>query len=145
MKFGTVIACAPLLLVLTGCGSTEDGAKAPKPKAALSDVSIGPEQMAAKEGIPLYPGSQAPSGESTITPGASETRYELVMVTPDSIGKVADFYKRKIAGLDGKVTGETADFMGMTAVKIPVHITMGVKAGKTVVRAAAVVASNSEG
>lgn len=129
-----------LLLGAAGCetGGTAKPQIAAKSTEAPANVEMSAEEMAKKEGIPIYPGSQTPSGESSVTSGAGETRYELVMVTSDSINKVADFYRQKIAGLDGKVTGDTADFMGMAGTNIPVHITAGVRNGKTNIRAAAI-------
>jgi len=99
--------------------------------------------MADKEGIPIYPGALTPSGESSVTANLAEARYELVMITPDPIAKVAEFYKQKIVGLDGKVTGDTADFMGTSPAKTLIHITMGVRSGKTTIRAAALLPSST--
>jgi hypothetical protein len=140
VQIGSAILCGALILGIAGCGSRGPklAAAQAKPGNPDVDVALGPDQMAQKEGIPLYPGSQTPSGESSVTSGAAETRYELVMITKDPIAKIADFYRQKIAGLDGRVTGETADFMGMTSTNIPIHITMGTRAGKTTIRAAAI-------
>lgn len=98
--------------------------------------------MAAKEGVPIYPGAETPSGQSSITPGDAETKYEMVMLTPDPVAKVADYYNKAIPGIDEKKTAGGADFMGMTSSKIPVHIVVGSKEGKTTIDVVALIETN---
>lgn len=59
----------------------------------------------------VYPGADLPEGESNIRDAADRTAYELVMITPDSQRKVADFY-RKAMNVQGGMERDHTILMG---------------------------------
>jgi len=120
-------------------GADSDGiriVKSPKPEGG---VTMAKEEMATKQGVPLYPGSDAPSGQSTVTSGVTESSYNLVLETSDPVKKVVDFYKSKVPGLNGGANAGGSEFRGLTPNKTPVHITISGKDGKTRISVVAIV------
>ncbi len=144
VRYGTVALSLGLLLAVGGCnssGSNPDSdaihvVKDAKPEGA---VAIGKEEMATKQGVPLYPGAEAPEGQSSVTMGVTEGRYTLVLVTPDPLPKVVSFYKSKIPVLNGGMNNGNAEFLGSSANKSSVALTISSKDKKTTIRLSAVV------
>ncbi len=74
-----------------------------------------PEELAQKADIPVYPGAGFPEGVSNVRTSGAQTRYQLVMNTPDTTDKVRKFYGSKLK-LDAK-SGTTNELMGLTPKK----------------------------
>lgn len=94
-------------------------------------------ELATKADIPIYPGATVPEGQSKVTSSSAETRYEIDMVTPDSVDKVARFYKDKLH-LDRQGSSGTADMMGVTPKGELARIKIESKGGKTTIQAVSV-------
>jgi len=100
-------------------------------------IAMSQSELSAKADIPIYPGSEVPEGQSKVTPADLETRYELNMVTSDSVDKVAEFYKAKLK-LDKRGTSTSADMMGVTPKGELAQIKIETQSGKTHIQAISV-------
>ena len=143
MKLGNALIYTTLGIAVVGCANTPgDTAKLnPTAKGQIpkNSVAMGKEEMADKQGIPLYPGAVAPEGQSTMTEGAGETRYSLILVTPDPVKKVVDFYSKSLPGSNVMTSGASSDIMVETPKHTLAQIKIGPKGNKTTIEAVAIV------
>jgi len=100
-------------------------------------IAMSPTELVAKADIPLYPGADMPEGKSSVINLSSESKYELNMVTTDSVEKVASFYKDKLH-LDFKSVAGGTNLMGMSPKGLLVIIDVTTEAGKTHIKARSV-------
>jgi hypothetical protein len=78
-----------LAFVASACGP-----KSTPPVAA--DPPSSPEELAKQADIPLYPDAVLPDKKSNVRTDGKQTRYELIMATPDAPEKVLRFYKEAL-------------------------------------------------
>ena len=113
-------------------------------KKPEGSVEMDKDEMAKKGGIPIYPGSDVPQGGSTVTAGVTESSFKMTMVTSDPLKKVLSYYKTKLPTLNGGMNNGTADMLGTTSTKAPIHVTISSKDGKTTVVATAIVENSAK-
>jgi len=89
--------------------------------------------MAEKADIALYPGAHVPDGKSNIRSASGTTRYEIKMVTDDSVEKVVKYYEGKLVKAE-RMT-EAGNVMGMTPKGYFAGITAVSSGGKTEITA----------
>jgi len=93
-RFGLFVA-----ILCVGCASSPPVAKPIEP-------ILGPDDLAARVDIPLYPKAEIPDGRSRAphTDDAGSTRYELIQTTKDPVAKIVRFYQEKLKLEAGKGT-----------------------------------------
>ena len=140
MLLRNLIGALLCLVILSGCSKepvASDDGKTDSVKQGDTGVAMTPDELFKKADVPRYPGSEVPEGKSKITNTSSESRYEIHMLTTDSVDQVAEFYKVKLK-LDRKGNSSASDMMGMTPKGELTQIKIEAKGGKTEIQAVSV-------
>jgi hypothetical protein len=109
-----------LLVLLAGCSREPEPAVAPDGHVHVAgeaaeehidpEQAMSPTEMAEKADVPLYPDADAPDGKSNFRKSDAETRYEIVLTTPDPPEKVLKFYEKNLT----KAQRMTPKLMGVS-------------------------------
>lgn len=129
-------------MILSGCSAPN--AESAKPTTATGDklqngIAMGKDELANKQGVPIYPGAIAPEGQSSVTPGNGETKYDLELISSDPFKKVAAFYEEKLPKVSSVCNSTGCDIIGPTPKGTLVQIKIGMKEGKTSISVIAIV------
>ncbi len=135
MKFGSIPLAGLLCIVITGCSDP----KSESTKTAASDkteklqngIAMGKDELADKQGVPIYPGAVAPEGRSSVTPGNGETKYVMELISSDPFKKVAAFYEQKLPKVSSICNSTGCDIIGPTPKGTLAQIKIGMTEGKT--------------
>lgn len=100
---------------------------------------MGKDELADKQGVPIYPGAIAPEGQSSVTQGNGETKYDLELATSDQIKKVNAFYVEKFPSASSVCNAIGCDIMVQTPKGTYAQIKIGTKEGKTSISVIALV------
>jgi hypothetical protein len=115
MRFISFALAALMCAALTGC--TRDPAVTTRSEQEHEHTPDGivesPEALAAKADILIYPESKLPEGESNVRTDGKQTRYEIVMLTPDSVQQVEEYYWRE-AKLEAISADKGRRLLGLT-------------------------------
>ncbi len=136
----------PLALFLVACSKPEETPKpvasAPKaPAEAPAEKPPGtPEEMAEEMDVPIYPGAEAPQDMSEVPAKRTDggIGYSLVLATNDSVQKVGDWYAKEL-GQNAVASAKGMTVVGMTKKGNQAIIVVAPEAGRTLVRAKAIV------
>jgi len=90
-------------------------------------------------GIPVYPGATV-KGEAT-TPSGDETHFNMLLSSPDSVDKVASFYKEKLK-LGSSIRAGVTQLIGTTPQGANVIISVAPESGSTKVTIRAILYSS---